>query len=68
MGIMFAGEAVAAALQSIAIPYKSVALFYSGHIVKVLTDATFLYIWWQTFRSEAKALERASAKAIAHPS
>jgi hypothetical protein len=55
MGIMFAGEAVGAALRSIAIPYKSIPIYYSGHILKVLTDATFLYIWWQTFRNEAKA-------------
>jgi len=53
LGIMFAGEAVAAAMRSIAIPIRSINLLYSGHILGVLTNAAFLYIWWQTFRSEA---------------
>jgi hypothetical protein len=60
LGIMFAGEAVAAALRSIAIPYRSVALFYSGHILGVLANAAFLYIWWQTFRGETRARELAA--------
>lgn len=59
LGIMFAGEAVAAALRSISIPYRSVALFYSGHILGVLANAAFLYTWWQTFRGETKADKQA---------
>jgi hypothetical protein len=66
MGIMFAGEAVAAALKSIAIPYRSVWIFYSGHILKVLTDAAFLFVWWQTFRNEANARERETGRAAAN--
>jgi hypothetical protein len=62
LGIMFAGEAVAAALRSIAIPYRSVALFYSAHGLGVLANAAFLYIWWQTFRGETKVREQGRAK------
>ena len=62
MGIMFAGEAIGAALRSISIPYRSYPIFYSGHILKVLADATFLYIWWQTFRNEAR--ERAAHSVV----
>ncbi len=53
MGIMFAGEAIGAAIRNLAIPYRSYAIFYSGHIFMVLADAAFLYVWWQTFRKEA---------------
>jgi len=63
LGIMFAGEAVAAALRSIAIPIRSVALFYSGHILGVLANAAFLYTWWQTFRSEVKDREHPAGRA-----
>jgi hypothetical protein len=59
LGIMFAGEAVAAALRSISIPYRSVALFYSGHILGVLANAAFLYTWWQTFRGETRSRAQA---------
>jgi hypothetical protein len=58
LGIMFAGEAVAAALRSIAIPIRSIALFYSGHILGMLANAAFLYTWWQTFRAEVRAREQ----------
>jgi hypothetical protein len=58
MGIMFAGEAVGAAVRSLAIPYKSYTILYTGHILRVLANAAFQYIWWQTFRSEAKARKR----------
>lgn len=54
MGLMFAGEAVGAALRSLSIPYRSFALYYSAHAVKVLSDAAFLYIWWQVFRNDAR--------------
>jgi len=50
---------VAAALRSISIPYRSVALFYSGHILGVLANAAFLYTWWQTFRGEMRADKQA---------
>jgi hypothetical protein len=53
MGIMFAGEAIGAAIQSIAIPYKSYAIYYTGYSFQVLASALFLYVWWQTFRKEA---------------
>jgi hypothetical protein len=53
MGIMFAGEAIGAAIQSLAIPYKSYAIYYAGHLCQVLAAALFLYVWWQTFRKEA---------------
>src|SRR3954447_21524219 len=53
MGIMFAGEAIGAAIRTLAIPSKSLILFYGGHVFQVLTSALFLYVWWQTFRKEA---------------
>jgi hypothetical protein len=53
MGIMFAGEAIGAAIRALAIPRKSITLFYGGHLFDVLADAAFLYVWWQVFRKEA---------------
>ena len=52
MGIMFAGEAIGAALQSIAIPRRSYTLYYGGHLFQVLASALFLYVWWQAFRRD----------------
>jgi hypothetical protein len=65
MGIMFAGEAAARALQSIAVQHKSIYLYYSGHLVKVLADCAFFYVWWQAFRGEAKRSEAAAERARA---
>jgi hypothetical protein len=53
MGIMFAGEAIGAAIQSLAIPYKSYAIYYTGHLFQVFASALFLYVWWQALRREA---------------
>jgi hypothetical protein len=61
MGIMFAGEAIGKAIESIAYRYKSRNLFYTGHIVMMLADAAFLYIWWRTFQKEAKKVSEAEA-------
>lgn len=58
MGIMFAGEAIGGALRSISNTLQSYPLYYSAHAVKVLADAIFLYIWWQTFRNEAIQREK----------
>lgn len=55
MGIMFAGEAIGAAIQSIAIPHKSLNGFYGGHFLGVLASVLFQYVWWQVFRKEARA-------------
>jgi len=62
LGMMFAGEAVAAALRSIAIPSRSVALFYSGHVLGMLTNAAFLYTWWQTFRAELRTRKQPAGR------
>jgi hypothetical protein len=64
MGIMFAGEAIGAAVQSIAIRYRSHDLLMFGHVLMVFTDAAFLYVWWQAFRKEAAA--RAALTATNH--
>jgi endo-beta-N-acetylglucosaminidase D len=55
---MFAGEAIGGALRSISNSLQSYSLYYSAHGVKVLADAIFLYIWWQTFRTEAIQREK----------
>jgi hypothetical protein len=53
MGIMFAGEAIGAAIRAVAILYRSGPLFYTGHFFRVLTDSLFLFVWWQAFRRES---------------
>ena len=53
MGISFAGEAIGASIRSIAVLKKSINIFFFGHVVMMIADAVFLYIWWQTFRKEA---------------
>jgi hypothetical protein len=53
MGISFTGEAIATSIHTIGLMKKSYYIFLSGHVVIILADAAFLYIWWQTFRKEA---------------
>jgi len=53
MGISFTGEAIATSIHNIGLMKRSYYIFLSGHVVIILADAAFLYIWWQTFRKEA---------------
>ena len=63
MGISFAGEAIGTSIRSIAWQKRSLNLYLFGHVVMMLADAAFLYIWWQTFRREAN---RVNVPANAH--
>ena len=65
MGIMFAGDAIGAAIRSMAIPYRSYAIFYTGHILMVLADAGFLYVWWQTFHKEEVHMKTVGVHSVA---
>jgi hypothetical protein len=53
MGIMFAGEAIANAIRSVAIRWRSIPTYRSAVIFALLADAMYLYIWWQAFRQES---------------
>jgi hypothetical protein len=68
LGIMFAGEAVGAAIKSIAIPLKSLPLLYTGHIFGQMADVAFLYVWWQAFRAEGNSIDRNHANSVANGS
>jgi hypothetical protein len=64
MGISFAGEAIGTSIRSIAVMKKSINIFYFGHVVMMIADALFLYIWWQTFRKEANKSAHHTKSAI----
>jgi hypothetical protein len=64
MGISFAGEAIGTSIRSIAVMKKSINIFYFGHVVMMMADALFLYIWWQTFRKEANKSAHHTKSAI----
>jgi hypothetical protein len=59
MGISFTGEAIGTSVETLARIRKSIGLFYFGHAFMMVADAVFLYIWWQTFRKEAKKAQEA---------
>jgi len=52
MGIMFAGDAIAAAIHHVGALQRSNGIFLSGNLVAILADSTSLYVWWRTFRSD----------------
>jgi len=55
IGIMFAGEAIAEAIKSMAMHFGrkwARDVFLGGHVFGILADAVFLYIWWQAFRKD----------------
>jgi len=53
MGINFAGGAVADAVRSVAIHYRSFPTWISADVLALVADGAALYIWWQAFRRDA---------------
>jgi len=50
LGIQFAGDAIGASIQQLAVQNRSRAIGLSGSIFTVATSLVFLYIWWQALR------------------
>jgi hypothetical protein len=53
MGIMFTGEAIGHAVRNLAIRNRSHNIVMLAHVLTLLADLIFMYVWWQTFRKEA---------------
>jgi hypothetical protein len=51
MGINFAGDAISAAIRSIAIHLRSYPIWASVDLLSTVTDVCWLYIWWQALRA-----------------
>ncbi len=50
LGIQFAGDAIGASIQQLAVQNRSYAVGMIGSVVTVATYLVFLYIWWQAVR------------------
>ena len=50
LGILFAGAAIGASISDLAVARRSSALTFAGGLVSILSNLTFLYIWWQALR------------------
>jgi hypothetical protein len=61
MGIMFAGEAIAESIRSLAIPHRSALLSRAGGVIGLIADFVFLYIWWQALRREPRPAKTSAA-------
>ena len=51
LGILFAGSAIAESIYNLATPRHSTALTFAGGLVTILSNLTFLYVWWQALRT-----------------
>jgi hypothetical protein len=59
IGVMFAGEAIRDAIRSIAIHYRSNAIWYGASVFSIFADGASLYVWWQAFRKAPVAARSA---------
>jgi len=50
LGILFTGSAISATFSNLATARKSSALVVGGGLVNMMSNLTFLYIWWQALR------------------
>jgi hypothetical protein len=50
LGILFAGAAIGGSISDLAVAKRSSALALAGGLVSMLSNLTFLYIWWQALR------------------
>jgi hypothetical protein len=62
LGIMFAGETIGGALQTIAIRYRYRFLAYATVPFVLGVDLAFMYIWWQAFRKESAQAKTAGVR------
>jgi hypothetical protein len=51
LGILFTGSAISTSFSSLAVARKSSALVITGGLVNIVSNQTFLYIWWQALRA-----------------
>jgi hypothetical protein len=51
LGILFAGSAIAESIANLAVPRRSTALTFVGGLVNIMSNLTFLYVWWQALRT-----------------
>jgi hypothetical protein len=64
LGIMFAGETIGSALQTMAIRYRSTLLVYTSVPFVLGVDLAFMYIWWQAFRKESAQAKTAGVRSL----
>jgi hypothetical protein len=50
LGILFTGGAISGSISHLAVAKHSTALTLAGGMVNMLSNLTFLYIWWQALR------------------
>jgi hypothetical protein len=50
LGILFTGAAIGGSISNLAVAKRSSALTFAGGLVTMLSNLTFLYIWWQALR------------------
>ena len=50
LGILFTGAAIGGSISNLAVAQRSSALTFAGGLVTMLSNLTFLYIWWQALR------------------
>jgi len=63
LGIQFAGDAIGASIQQLAIQNRSKAIGLIGSVLTVTAYLVFLYIWWQAIRqTDEKGLPAAEAR------
>jgi len=51
LGILFAGSAIAESIANLATPTHSTAITFAGGLVNIMSNLTFLYVWWQALRT-----------------
>jgi hypothetical protein len=51
LGILFTGAAISGSISNLAVARRSTAITFAGGMVNILTNLTFLYVWWQALRS-----------------
>jgi hypothetical protein len=51
LGILFTGAAISGSISNLAVAKRSSPLTFAGGVVNILSNLTFLYVWWQALRS-----------------
>jgi hypothetical protein len=50
LGILFTGAAISGSISNLAVARHSSALTFTGGLVNITSNLTFLYVWWQALR------------------
>jgi hypothetical protein len=51
LGILFTGAAISGSISNLAVAKHSTALTFTGGLVNIMSNLTFLYVWWQALRT-----------------